>query len=381
MVFAILSEFVIHRGDDQKNLASDPPASDSEFYACPLPACMRLLFVKLKHIGDSLLLTPTLSAARATYPHSEIWVVVRAGCEGILRGCPAIDKLLTATSPETARRSWMNWWHELQTIRGLRRERFDYAFELGDGDRGRWIAAFSGAHIRCANGAGGTLNWWWTRQFNCVSRFQWRGRHRAEKDFCTVADALPLKGDVPPLNFAPERTQAWPPAAGFSDYAVIHPGTRWRRKRWPKENWIELGRHLLSRLSRVVISAGPDAEEVKLAGELQSALGPNVLSTAGQTSWAQLAGLLRRAKFFVGVDTAAMHLAAACECPTVAIFGPSNVAEWRPWQVPHRLVRPDGIARLESGPVDDNDPAQLKTQDVKLTDVVRACDDLLYRRA
>src|SRR5207302_9481814 len=117
---------------------------------------------------------------------------------------------------------------------------------------------------------------------------------------------------------------------------------------------------------------------VKLAGELQSALGPNVLSTAGQTSWGQLAGLLQRAKFFVGVDTAAMHLAAACGCPTVAIFGPSNPAEWRPWQVPHRLVRPHGTACLESGPVDDNDVAQRKTQDVKLADVVRACDELLY---
>ena len=56
---------------------------------------MRLLFIKLKHIGDSLLLTPTLTAARAAYPAAEIWVVVRRGCEGILVGCPAVDGVLT----------------------------------------------------------------------------------------------------------------------------------------------------------------------------------------------------------------------------------------------------------------------------------------------
>ena len=66
---------------------------------------MRLLFVKLKHIGDSLLLTPTLSAVRTMYPDSEIWVVVRRGCEAILRGCPAIDNLLTAAAPELSSRS------------------------------------------------------------------------------------------------------------------------------------------------------------------------------------------------------------------------------------------------------------------------------------
>ena len=338
---------------------------------------MRLLFVKLKHIGDSLLLTPTLSAVRATYPDSEIWVVVRRGCEGILRGCPAIDNLLTAAAPEASNRSRLNWWHDFQTVRELRRGHFDYAFELTDGDRGRWISALSGANVRCANGAGRALNWWWKRQFNCVSQFQWQGRHRAEKDFLTVADALPLKGEVPPMIFARHLAQAWPPAAGLSNYAVIHPGTRWRRKRWPKEKWLELGRYLLDRFSQVIISAGPDTAEIALAGELQVILGSNILSTAGQTSWAQLAGLLQGARLFVGVDTAAMHLAAACQCPTVAIFGPSNAAEWRPWKAPNRVVRSGGIARLESRPMDENDVAELKTDHVSVSDVVRACEELL----
>jgi ADP-heptose:LPS heptosyltransferase len=86
----------------------------------------------------------------------------------------------------------------------------------------------------------------------------------------------------------------------------------------------------------------------------------------------------------VGVDTAAMHLAAACQCPTVAIFGPSSVAEWRPWKVAHRLVlahrlvRPDGVAAPESGP-DDAPVGGLKTQDAALADVTRACEELLLQ--
>jgi len=61
---------------------------------------MRLLFVKPKHIGDILLLTPTLAATRAAHPDAEIWVIVREGTEGILAGCPAIDHLITAPAPE-----------------------------------------------------------------------------------------------------------------------------------------------------------------------------------------------------------------------------------------------------------------------------------------
>ena len=59
-----------------------------------------LLFVELKHIGDALLLTPTLVAARTQYPNAEIWVVVRQGTEGILAGCPAIDHLITVAPNE-----------------------------------------------------------------------------------------------------------------------------------------------------------------------------------------------------------------------------------------------------------------------------------------
>ena len=60
---------------------------------------MRLLFIKLKHIGDALIMTPMLTAVRARHPEAEIHVVVRHGTEGILAGCPAIDQLHTPPLP------------------------------------------------------------------------------------------------------------------------------------------------------------------------------------------------------------------------------------------------------------------------------------------
>jgi heptosyltransferase-3 len=55
---------------------------------------MRLLFIKPKHIGDTLLLMPTLIAVRQAYPAAEIWLLVRRGCESILAGRREIDRLL-----------------------------------------------------------------------------------------------------------------------------------------------------------------------------------------------------------------------------------------------------------------------------------------------
>ncbi len=331
---------------------------------------MHLLFVKLKHIGDSLLLTPTLTAARAAYPDALIWVAVRKGCEGILAGCPAIDRVVTAAAPEAARRSPLNLWHDWLLIRELKRQHFDYAFELSDGDRGRWLCALSGARFRATNSAGRHLNRWWLKRFNLYSAFAWQDRHRVEKDFFTVHDCLPLGTIVPPLTFARER--AITPSLGqfAGRYAVLHPGTRWKRKRWPRERWIEVGIALLEQLPQLIISAGPDPEEKALASGLCAALGSRVRSTEGQLSWPHLAGLLYEAALFVGVDTAAMHLAAACQCPTVAIFGPSNPSEWRPWEVTHRLIVPGTLARTQL-------PPERQIEGVLASEVIQACRELV----
>ena len=61
---------------------------------------MRILLIKPKHIGDTLLLTPTILAIKAAQPEAEIWVLVRRGCEGVLAGCPAITRILTLAGVE-----------------------------------------------------------------------------------------------------------------------------------------------------------------------------------------------------------------------------------------------------------------------------------------
>lgn len=324
---------------------------------------MRLLFVKPKHIGDSLLLTPTLTAARTAYPQAEIWVVVRRGCEGILAGCPAIDHLLTVAPAETSRRSFADALADLRLGLRLRRQSFDHAFELSDGDRGRWLAGCSGASVRTLNNFGIQLHWWWRRRFNSFAQFPWHTAHAVERDYFTVKAALPLPEEIPPLTFSPAQTKPWADARLGDEFAVLHPGTRWQRKRWPTERWVAVARELARRSPQLVISAGPDAEEVRGAAELEKALPGKAISTAGRLNWAQLAGLLRRARLFVGVDTAAMHLAAACQTPTVALFGPSDERVWRPWQVRHELVAPPG-----------NVPHERRMTDITVENVLAACE-------
>jgi heptosyltransferase-3 len=337
---------------------------------------MRLMFSKPKLIGDALLLTPTLMAVRTTYPQAEIWVLVRRGSEGILAGCAAIDRIATiAAAPVGEERRLSDWLSDIRLIRQLRRRSFDIWFELGDGHRARWFSLFCGAKRIYATKPRSALGSFWRWWFDGISDFDWKGRHRVAKDYYSVSQFLPLPDqDPPPLVFERARTDSWVPGAALEDFAVIHPGTRDRGKHWPLDRWVTVGEFLLSRFDKIVISVGPLAPERDEAAWLAQQLGPRAISMDGKTDLPQLAGLLYRARLFVGLDTAAMHLAAACGTPIVALFAPSMESEWRPWRVAHRVVAPAQGQPAEAMP----DGGTLRRMDdIATADVIAACQDLL----
>jgi heptosyltransferase-3 len=335
---------------------------------------MRLLFVKLRHIGDALLLTPTLAAVKQALPRSEIWVVVRKGSEGILAGCPHIDHLRTAMIPEHGDAREGHRGRDRHLLGELRAAQFEHAFEMGGGDRGRWLVALSGARGRTTSTAARRFPKWWGPAFNRPSRTLRYGRHEVQRDYTVAADVLPLPEEIPPLRFDPAAMRPWDPAQNTGDFAVIHAGTRWERKSWPEERWIETGRALLQRVPRIILSSGPDPAERAMNARLRAALGENVLSTDGEADWSQLAWLLARAKMFVGVDTAAMHLAAACNCPTVTLFGGSKFFEWYPWRVRSLVIRPHDWLGGEAAESLTDAALMAKIGPEK---VVSACDEIL----
>lgn len=340
---------------------------------------MRILLIKLRHIGDALLLTPTVVAVRRAYPQAQIWVLVRKGCEGILAGCPEIDRIVLSAAPATKERGFGRLWQDFQLIRELRKERFDLAVDLADSERGKWMAFLSGAK-KCVADLGvkppkriwrPLFSWF---QIPLPERLQ---MHQAVKDFMLTRHGVPLPDDIGPLRFERSRCLPCPDLALRSQFVVVHPGTRWQRKRWPFERWVALGQHLQTLGLQVVISTGPDAEEMRQASELVRALKRDTLSTEGKTNWAQLAWLLHKARLFIGVDTAAMHLSAACQCPTVALFGPSPVPFWRPWKVAHQLVEPSDAARARLEPLPADEQQKELMAAITLEQVIQATGTLL----
>ena len=339
---------------------------------------MRILLIKPKQIGDSLILTPTITAIKRAYPEAEIWVVVRRGCAAILAGCPDITRILTVAAVEKHERRPGDLWKELKTIWQIYTHRFDYAFELGDGRRGLNMLRLAQARRRFSIKSSDPWMEFAAKKAGCkISTFDWQTCHRVEKDYFSVSEFLPLPEAIPPLRFDQSFAQPWKEGKGLAGFCVVQIGSRQGFNRWHREGWIKVCLALLKRFQNIVISCGPVAHEMEEASWLQESLGLRAINTQGRTTWPEMAWLLYHAKLYVGPNTAAMHLAAACGCPVVALFGPSIEDHWHPWQVPYRIVTSQGYVPVQNT-VERYARVKKRTMnEIEARDVVAACEELL----
>ena len=118
-------------------------------------------------------------------------------------------------------------------------------------------------------------------------------------------------------------------------YAVIHPGPLTAYKRWPLAHWQHLITWLVQRGFQVILSASPAKQDLLLNRDILSLLEDGVrkqvIDTAGRLSIPQAGALLRGAALYVGVDTSITHLAAACNIPTITLFGATPPTNFGPW--------------------------------------------------
>ncbi len=325
---------------------------------------MRILLIKLKHIGDALIMTPTIAAIRTAHPGARVSVLVRAGTEGILAGCPFIEKVHLTEAPEKKKRGKNTFRRTLALWRDLRRENFDHVFELGGSHRGLFLALISGANRAWFNNHRNTAPAWWRLAGGSQANVDTAGRHAVECDWLAVSQVLSL----PPPGQLVYRDDT---AASFEvprRFIVLHPGTRWRRKQWSEDNWRRLLDSLATEDVDVLVSVGPDPEEIALGDRLCEHCPERVRSTRGTWNFGRLASALHRAEFYLGVDTAAMHLAAACGRPVITLFGESDPAIWAPWRTPFVLFRAPLLVPAPHPPV-----PKRRLDDIPVKAVAAAC--------
>jgi len=109
-------------------------------------------------------------------------------------------------------------------------------------------------------------------------------------------------------------------------------------KRWEPDKYAALGDWLQEKWNAQVILVG-GGDDLAVAQKIFETMRTKPLLAAGQCSLLETAAVIERCRFFVSNDSGIMHLAAALEIPTFAIFGPTDDRHIGPFGTKHTVIR------------------------------------------
>ena len=315
--------------------------------AIDLSALSRVLVIKLRHHGDVLLTSPVFTVLKNHAPHLEIDALVYQDTAEMLTFHPAISQVHTIDRKWKSAGILAQAKAEWQLLSALRTRRYDLVIHLTEHNRGAWLKRLSKAKYGVAKRIPNKGRTWKSAFSHFFSSARCGNcRHTVE----THLDALRRIGVYPSAGERGLTLMPGGEAETFADsllaehqlkgkdFIHLHPTSRWLFKCWPAERMAALITSLQAQGHRIVITAAPSTEELTMTKSILAGLMQPVVDLSGRLSLTQLAALTARAKLFIGVDSAPMHIAAAMGTPTVALFGPSGEIEWGPWQVPHRIL-------------------------------------------
>lgn len=314
----------------------------------------RILVVRLGSFGDVVNTLPAFEALRHNFPYAFIGWLVEDKWKSLLEGYPGLDAVIpfekstllkNAKSPFKFPKAIA---HSVPFIKNLRGMTFDTAIDFHGNLKSGILAKLSGAKQRIgfAKGFCREANYLFT---NIRVEPGPQRQLRAEKNL-GLLKGLGLKVKAPGcIRFrltkeAEKETQAFLESAfGNRPYVVIHPGTSrfGAYKRWPAENFAQLGNRVLKELHKEVLITWAGTDERRTAEDIRGQMSNRAVLAPEMHDLKTLAFLLQKAALFIGADTGPLHLAAAVGTPCAALFGPKDPAVYAPFSFgpKHAVIR------------------------------------------
>jgi heptosyltransferase-3 len=307
----------------------------------------KVLFIATRQIGDVLVTTPLISKARELWPDAEFHFLGYRGKVDMLHGNPDIAEII-----ETSDRPGLGEYLSL-LIRLF--QRYDLAVVTQPSDRAYiygLVAAFRrvgvlGGHPQGKDGEhqnkkskSEKQNAW--KKWICMGTVDvdYFKQHVITEKLRLLETFFrnPTELFSKPISVTPPAGEPLTPVitnALKQPYIVIHAGPLSAYKRWPLAHWVDLIKWVTKQGYQVVLSASPAKQDVQLNHDILSLLDDEtltkVIDAAGLLSIPQAGTLIRGADLYIGVDTSITHLAAACNTPTITLFGATPPTNFGPW--------------------------------------------------
>ena len=292
---------------------------------------MKILLLKYRNIGDVLLTTVLLDNLKGKYPEALIHYSINKGTEEMLTLNPNLDKIITYDRKVIKSLPiFKRLWREFQFFRSFKNEDYDIVINLTSGDRGNLIAWFTKAPIKIGYPAKNLI----LRKVITHEMPKQNLRHTLEVNLDPLrALNIPIvRKNVAIFWSEEDEKNISDQLLNIKCFIHIHPVSRWMFKCIDDNIMAQIIDYCEFDLGvKVVITASSNSYEIKKVKNILTKSESTPINLSGKLSLKQVAAVNKKAKMFIGVDTAVMHISASNNVPVLAFFGPSGADHWGPW--------------------------------------------------
>ena len=294
----------------------------------------KILIIKLRYIGDTLSVVPVINRINECVPEAKVDIMIRKGTEEVMAFHPGIRKIWVYDQKRAKSDFRSSAIYHFDLFRRLRKERFDYILDYTHGDRAAIISFLIHAPIRISYRCSSPLTKFLMNRFVDYNPLE---HHIVEYQLKALSlFNLPVNNPKMNIHIPKEAERAIDEILAEKGIdsngctIVVHPGARGPLRQWKPERFASVSDRLVEHFkAKIILIGGPDEQELLRRVEKNMRFRP-VLSTTG-LSLLEMAALFRKCRLFLGNDSAPGHIAAAVDCPTVSLFGPTFPHMWRPY--------------------------------------------------
>lgn len=276
---------------------------------------MKILVILPNWLGDAVMATPAIEALCEHYSCSQLTFVGSYVSIEALKHHPLCMRAIVDTTKKNGNR-FVNTYRLAKEIGP-----HDIAISFRNQLHASLLLKWSGSNITIARKS-------WHASLLLRHSITLNQQHLVEQ-YVGLIEHLTLTTITPqPLRLFIEKEHFEKPTLG------INPGATYgSAKRWYPEKFAEVAKHFSTHYN-ILIFGGPN--EVDMANEIENILKndhiENVENIAGKTTIETLCSHIGGLSLFVTNDSGPMHVAAAYQVPTVAIFGPTRYKETSQWK-------------------------------------------------
>ncbi len=299
---------------------------------------MKIVVRGTNWVGDAVMTVPALRELRRVLPDAHITLATRSWAEGLFSDADFIDDLLIYD------RGARDFRAVLRQTRAWRKARFDLAVLFQNAFEAALIASAARVPLRTGYATDGRR----ALLTHSIPIPLWKSERHEIFYYLNIIAELEthLDGTSDILDRAPdckltvsefrqkeagEILRAHGVTINSHPLIALCPGsTNSRAKRWPSQRYAALADSFSVEMGANVLLIG-SLDELNVSNEVAAQMRHKPIMLTGQTKLAEAVAILSIADLLVTNDTGPAHIAAALNCPTLVIFGPTNPATTRPF--------------------------------------------------